>query len=235
VLPLNGYLKGDVTGTGSPETPLGQRLSLAIKARSITQSDLAWRSGVPRYRFYRWRQGWLTPTAADLDAVARELGVNRLWLETGAGPMEIQAAGPQADRAETRNPADWGSRPAALNGDSTSADLSLGSLVYSIAALFSMAKTRGVTTNTNQTVDSQVGDATQSGPPAASLHPGADRSMSDLLKTVREMAAVREMWATARELATTPGRKVELTLKSSRPAAASDLEFAVTVMVRDQP
>jgi transcriptional regulator with XRE-family HTH domain len=232
--PFDSYLSHASTRKYTTQHPLGIRLGQALKARFRTQTELAEGVGVPRTRLYHWMRGHKTPTPADLDALARELRVDRRWLETGAGQMEIPAAGPQADHPESRIPADFGARPVSLNGDATSVAGDLDWLVHHMDGPVPEAKARGGTTPSNQRVNPRIGDATDSGPPAASFHPAEDRLVGDLLKTVREMAAVREMGATARELATVPGRKVELTLKSSWAVGASDPEFVVTVVVCDQ-
>jgi transcriptional regulator with XRE-family HTH domain len=231
---LDGYWRDNVTKSRTDTTPLGRRVDQAIKARYIRQDDLAYRVGIPRVRLYRWRMGMMTPSAADLDALARELRVDRRWLETGAGEMEIQPASMLADLAESPIPADWVSRPVTRNGDSTSAAGDLGWPVQHINGTVPEVQARGTAMNTNRTDNPQIGDATYSGPPAASLNPRDDKLVDDLLKTVREMAALREMWATARELATASGRKIELTLKSSRAAGAGDPKLVATLTVTDQ-
>jgi transcriptional regulator with XRE-family HTH domain len=93
--PFDSYLSHASTRKDTTQHPLGIRLGQALKARFRTQTDLAEGVGVPRTRLHHWMRGHKTPTGAELDALARELRVDRRWLETGAGPMEIPAAGPQ--------------------------------------------------------------------------------------------------------------------------------------------
>lgn len=76
-------------------TTLSERILFAMKQRGLSKADLARLAFVSRATVTQWCAGDIkTMSSANAERVARALGVNRYWLETGANAPDFQLSTP---------------------------------------------------------------------------------------------------------------------------------------------
>ena len=75
---------------------MGDRIKEMREALDLTQADLADRVGVKRNTVSSWETLRRPPSTTSILFMCRELGVSRVWLEEGIGPMFIQKTKAQA-------------------------------------------------------------------------------------------------------------------------------------------
>jgi transcriptional regulator with XRE-family HTH domain len=75
----------------SDEFGVSERLRMAMAARRKRTSSLSQELGFDRQTMYRYRLGRSVPTLKDLNRIADNLNVSRVWLTHGEGVMEVNS------------------------------------------------------------------------------------------------------------------------------------------------
>lgn len=69
---------------------MNNRIKEVRKSLALTQEAFAERIGMKRNSVAMLESGGRTPSELAITAICREFGVNRIWLETGAGEMFVE-------------------------------------------------------------------------------------------------------------------------------------------------